>query len=235
MKRSAQDVRDTPAYPLVDAARYLHLPPSTLRRWVGGWSYPTVEGEQRSRRLLDAHRAGRSYVLSFNNLIEAHVLASMRIDHKIPMPKVRSALDWIERKLGVARPLLSLQFQAEEGVSLFIEHLGSLLAVSSFHGQVQIAEAVRAYLRRVERDPEGVPIKLFPWVRASSTDRTISIDPRFGFGRPVLVGTGVPTRALYEQFKGGDSVEFLAEDYDLPAQKVIDALGFEGAVVEPAA
>jgi uncharacterized protein (DUF433 family) len=234
MKRRAQDLRDVPAYPLVDAARYLHLPASTLRRWVNGWSYPTSEGEQHSHRLLDVHRSGRSYVLSFNNLIEAHVLASMRFDHKVAMPRVRQALTWVSSQLDIRRPLLNARFESD-GISLFVEHLGQVLDVSTFHGQVQIAEAVRSYLRRVERDPEGVPIRLFPWVRPTSNDKTISIDPRFGFGRPVIAGTGVPTRVLFEQFQGGDNVAFLAEDYELQAQQVIDALRFEGAVIEPAA
>jgi len=39
------------------------------------------------------------------------------------------------------------------------------------------------------------------------------IDPYVYFGRPVLVGTGIPTAVIADRYKAGDSVDDLANDY----------------------
>ncbi|MCA9648232.1 MAG: DUF433 domain-containing protein, partial [Myxococcales bacterium] len=32
------------------------------------------------------------------------------------------------------------------------------------------------------------------------------IDPNLAYGRPILYGTGIPTRIIADRFKGGDSL-----------------------------
>ena len=46
MAKWDNDVYNTPAYPLTDAARYLHISFGTLRSWMNGRYYPTKEGKQ---------------------------------------------------------------------------------------------------------------------------------------------------------------------------------------------
>ena len=41
-----------PAYGILEAAQYLRLPPSTLRDWVKGRSYPTEKGRRFSAPLI---------------------------------------------------------------------------------------------------------------------------------------------------------------------------------------
>lgn len=62
---AGMDPRDVPAYSIAEAARYLSLPASTLRRWI-------VTG-----RLSELAYTGRS-ILSFRNLVEAQGLSARR-------------------------------------------------------------------------------------------------------------------------------------------------------------
>ena len=39
------------------------------------------------------------------------------------------------------------------------------------------------------------------------------IDPRVSSGRPVLVGSGIPTAVIAERYKAGESIDQLADDY----------------------
>ena len=55
--------------------------------------------------------------------------------------------------------------------------------------------------------------------------RSVTIDPRRKFGQPVV--RAVPTAVLYEQFAAGDSVELIADAYDLTRSEVLDAIEFE--------
>jgi uncharacterized protein (DUF433 family) len=53
---------------------------------------------------------------------------------------------------------------------------------------------------------------------AGEMRRPMRITPLVAFGRPVLTGTGIPTRALGDPFKGGESVHELTEQYGVPSE-----------------
>jgi uncharacterized protein (DUF433 family) len=71
---------------------------------------------------------------------------------------------------------------------------------------------------------------LYPFTRKElSTDEPapVEIDPRVAFGRPVLIGRGVPTAVLADRFKAGDSLADLAEDYDTSTENIEAAIRSE--------
>ncbi len=201
-KLDLDESRRTPAYPFVEAAHYLNLPISTLRAWCLGQGY-AYKGKRRSFKRIIQLDGKPGEGLSFLNLIEAHVLAAIRRVHGVPLPKVRSALAFVSDALRIERLLAHADFQTD-GIDLFVEQLGRLLNVSN-RGQLEMAEILRAHLKRVERDPSGVPIKLYPFTRKSIVGEPpapVEIDPRVSFGRPVLRKKGVPTSILADRFKG---------------------------------
>jgi uncharacterized protein (DUF433 family) len=224
-------LRRTPAYPFSEGAHYLNLPTSTLRAWCLGQEYPGADGETRQFQGLITLDGRRREGLSFLNLIEAHVLAAIRRLHGVSLQRVRGALAFTTRALAVDRPLASVQFQTN-GIDLFVEELGTRLLNVSRDGQVEIADLMRAHLRRVQRDPEGVPIKLYPFTRrlisiTGDEPAPVEIDPRIAFGRPVLVGRAVPTAVLADRFKAGDSFQSLAEDYETSTVEIEEAIRCE--------
>ena len=166
--------------------------------------------------------------MSFTNLVEAYVLTAIRRKHQIALPTIRHGLDYLVRKLGAKRPLLEKEF-ATNGVDLFVDHLGEIINISR-DGQVEMADLIRAYLERIDRDAKGLPIKLYPFMRTQAPreqPRTVVIDPRVSFGRPVIAGTGIPTAVLAEQFKAGDPVPVLAKEYGADEEAVWDAIRCE--------
>jgi len=166
---------------------------------------------------------------SFLNLVEAHVLASIRRTHNVSLVKVRAALDYVKRELKIDRPLLSPKFQTD-GVDLFVEELNNLLNVTTH--VYSFEEIMRAYLKRIRRDVEGVPIKLYPFLRKDDSQKPeapspVEIDPRVAFGRPVLSGRSVPTAVLADRFKAGDSIEDLAGDFEVTSFVIQEAIRCE--------
>jgi len=224
-------LRRTPAYPFSEGAHYLNLPTSTLRSWFLGQGYTSADGEPRQFQPLIALDGERGQGLSFLNLIEAHVLAAIRRLHGVPLHRVRAALSFVSRRLNIERPLASAQFQTN-GIDLFVEELGTQLLNVSRDGQVEFADLMRTHLRRVKRDPDGVPIKLYPFTRKEISTKAenpapVEIDPRIAFGRPVLVGRAVPTAVLADRFKAGDSFQSLAEDYETSTTEIEEAIRCE--------
>ena len=221
------DPRDIPAYSISEAGHYLGVPTSTLRSWFAGQAY-AHRGERRQFQAVIRPADPKSHSLSFSNLVEAYVLTAIRRRHHIGLPTIRRGLDYLVKKLGSKRPLLEEQF-ATHGTDLFVERLGDIINLSR-NGQIEMADLIRAYLERVERDAKGVPIKLYPFMRSQpprEQPRTVVIDPRVSFGRPVVAGTGIPTAVLAEQFKAGDTVPVLAKDYGASEEAVWDAIRCE--------
>src|SRR5262245_3491401 len=85
-----QDPCEMPAYGILEAAHYLRLPPSTLRDWIKGRSYPTEKGQRFSAPLIPLPPR-------FFNLVEAHVLGALRREHHVSMAKAREALTFLEK------------------------------------------------------------------------------------------------------------------------------------------
>ena len=82
-------------------------------------------------------------------------------------------------------------------------------------------------LKRVDRDTRGLITRIYPWAGQIEEPKHIEIDQRRAFGRPVVAGTSVPTAALAERFRAGDSVEDLAKDFRIATPVVQSALRWE--------
>ena len=222
-----RDPRELPAYGIPEAAHYLRIPVATLRTWVCGRHYPTLRGPQRFEPVIDLADK-ECYLLSFVNLIEAHVLAAIRRQHNVPFPKVRSALRYLEQHFPSTHPLADQSFETD-GLDLFVEQFGQLIAISD-EGQLSIRNMLKAHLRRIERDISGLAVKLYLFTRRDEPEtapRVVVVDPRIAFGRPVLVGTRIPTEVIYQRFEAGESIEQLADDYGRTPSEIEEAIRCE--------
>ena len=217
-----------PAYSVSEAARHLRVSPATLRAWVAGRPYPTSAGERQSARLIHPAQA-EPPMLSFWNLVEAHVLRALRTEHGVPIPAVRKALRYAEKELGIEHLLLRRDLQTEAG-RLFLERYGQLIDLSN-SGQLAMKKMLEAHLRRVEWDPSRLPVRLYPFLAGSESedDRTIAIDPRVAFGRPVVRRAGVSTQAIVQRLDAGESVADIASDYELTQAEIEQAALYERA------
>jgi len=227
-RRSPQDtdLRDQPAYTLAEAARYLKLPVATLRSWVAGWPYPKAEGVARFQPLI--HPPSRQPpALSFWNLIEAHVLRSLRTEHGVSIKDVRLALAYAEKSLRIDRLLLRKELRTNAG-KVFLDRYGELIDLSA-SGQLALRHLLEEHLKRVEWDEWQFPIRLYPFlsVEPASAEGPIAIDPKIAFGRPVVIRAGVSTAAIVERIDAGETVDELAADYGLNASEIEQAIVYE--------
>lgn len=224
-----RDLRDIANYTVPEAARWLGLVSNTLRAWLTGQSYRTKDGVKRATRVVKP-ASSDPLGLSFWNVVECSVLASIRKEHGVSLQKVRKALDFVASRLEKPRPLIEQEF-VTDGVHLFVERFGKLIAASQ-HGQIAMREMLEASLTRIERDAAGVAARLFPWSHRPDEPRIVSIDPRVSFGRPTLVGTGIAVEAVLSRFRAGETLEHLAEDYQVETQRLQDLVRW---ALEPAA
>jgi uncharacterized protein (DUF433 family) len=218
------DPRDLPAYTVREAAHYLQLPVATLKSWVQGRTYPTRSGRKFFAPVLQLP-ASDPVRLSFFNLVEAHVLSAFRRDFRIDLKKIRSALRYVRAEFGWQHPLIEQRFETD-GAALFVQRLGMLVDASA-RGQI-VMNVIRPYFRRLEFDRDSV-VRLYPFTRSTIEDspRSVFIDPRFCFGRPALSRVHIPTAAIAERYKAGESIDELVEDYRCTREEIEEGLRCE--------
>lgn len=228
--RSLQQLspRDRPAYPLGEAARYARVAPATLRSWVLGRPYKTARGEKHWPALISVADPSRM-LLSFNNLVEAHVLRALRTKHGTPISAIRTALTYAQRELGVDRLFMSKALSTS-AKDLFLDHYGELINLSK-SGQLAIRGVLQAHLERVEWDDADLPRRLFPFLTSDDGHgaRHITIDPAIGFGRPILSRTGVSTLVVASRIDAGETIEDVAADYGVTEDELTEAVIYERA------
>lgn len=222
------DVRSQPAYPITEAARYLKLPSATLRTWVLGRPYPTQVGSAQFRPVIRAASAA-PVLLSFWNLIEAHVLRALRTEHGVSLRAFRQAVAFAERELGIDRLLLRQDLRSNAG-RLFLDRYGELINLSA-SGQLAMRQVLEAHLMRVRWDKEDLPIRLHPFVASTtaSNEMPIAIDAAIAFGRPVILRRGISTAAIVARIDAGEDPAEIARDYDLEPGEVEEAVVYERA------
>jgi uncharacterized protein (DUF433 family) len=218
-----RDPRELPMYSIGDAAVYLGVPRSTLSTWLRG---QRVRGRMLMYPLIKSGRA--TELLTFNNLAEAYVLASLTRRFDVPMRRVRNALKYV----GGERPLLTTPFSTD-GVSVFVEQFGKLIDAAR-GGQAAIREVVESSLERVDLDERKLPVRLYPWRLAPDEPRIIALDPRRSFGRPTVVGSAVQSETIIDRYRAGESIGHLASEYALD-REVIEGVVRWGLDAEKAA
>ena len=163
--------------------------------------------------------------LSFTNLVELHVLSTLR-GQSVRVDRIRSATRFIHEQMGKDHPLADVDTHTDE-VDVYVEYLGRLTNAST--AQTELRPLVEHYLRRIDRDEKGLARRLFPLTRAgdAETPRLVVIDPARRFGRPVLAQANIETAIIHERWRAGESVAELASDFDVAVEAIEEAVRFE--------
>ncbi len=214
--RTEGDVRDFPRYSISEAAFYVRIPVTTLHAWVQGQDYVTASGVHRTFRPLIALADKKHKLLSFYNLVEAHILRSTT-ERGVPFQNVRKALDYVQETIPGPHPLLTHNFETS-GKEIFVQHLGGTINASQY-GQRAMREILDKYLTLVPRDTSGLPLKVFP-----INSRRLAIDPLFSSGKPIVRDRGVTASVLWGRKRSGESIPQIAKDYGMTEIEVKEAI-----------
>jgi uncharacterized protein (DUF433 family) len=207
------DIYRTPLLTARDAAKHLSMPESTLDAWI------SKSKEQAPLiHVVDPEKRGWPR-LPFIGVVEAYVLRALR-DVGARMDDIRLAAELVRRELNDEYALASRRM-ATDGVAVFVQLADdSLIHVRG--SQYAIREVVQDYLRFVTWDEAGLPAQLR--LRQYPEAAQVIIDPRFGWGAPVLAASKAPVDAMVQLWRTGEPISVVAEEFRLPERVVEDVL-----------
>lgn len=227
-RQEGRDPRTAPIYSAAEAAKVVRVPAATVRSWVKGRSHPRREGEAFFEPVIRPADP-KLYRLSFQNLIELHVLSILRRQKDVPLANVRAAIEQMKSIFGTEHPLADVQ-TSTDCLDVYVEVFGEVLNATK--GQFMLRPLIERYLDRIDR----LAVRFFPFTRprVETSPKWIVIDPRRRFGRPYLVGTGVETKDIIARHQAGESVADLARDFEIEPAAVEEALRFEAQIASAA-
>lgn len=172
-------------------------------------------------------------LLSLVNLVEVHMVSMFRGLHQVPLQRIRRAITMMARRFpGEAHPLATKKFWTD-GRDIFTEHFHGHYESLVDAGQMAFPHVVESYAKRVQWSG-GLPGKLFPWtvnkIEEASADnlrRSVVVDPGVAFGRSVITGTRVTTKAIKDLWDIGTELAEIAAEFDVSPVQVQDAVRLE--------
>lgn len=225
------DPRNEPRYTYPEAARATGVPVSTIAAWVRGMPYTRP------------HKGDRGFVepvierpdpedtrLSFNNLLEAHVLRALRqAPEVVQLSKVREAIKQAQEEHGIDRLLIDPKLRSSGG-DLFLDYYIQLVELSKSR-QYAMRSILQQYLTRIEVDEDVHRATFFPIPKnpQHSAEKLVRVSPFVAFGNPIIGHIGASTQAIAERYNVGEEASSIMRDYDLTEDEFDEALSYEAA------
>lgn len=215
------DLLDRPTYGLQQVDRILALRSGTARRWIDGYvrlgkAYPPV---------VRVESTGDE-IVTWGEFVETRLLSEYR-SAGVPMVNLRPAVDRLRQDfdrrypLAHARPFVSvsgkeLVLKIQDDIDLE----NGLRLVVVRNGQIVLADPARRFADSTTFE-DDVAVRITPNAEIAE----VVVDPLRQFGEPVV--RSVPTEIIAEQYRVGESIDSIAEVYELTRSQVEAAVRFE--------
>jgi uncharacterized protein (DUF433 family) len=170
-------------------------------------------------------------VVSFLELIEIVVVARFRKGSPghpaVKLERLRRAHAYARERFQLPYPFASLKLQEYGGHILHefdVQEPGDTALALDMGGQWVLPGLVRDELKHFEYANELVS-RWYP----AGPEIPVVVDPHIAAGRPTIAGSGVTLNTIRERFAAGDSIAFIAEDFELEPSVIEKALQFATA------
>lgn len=218
---------ERPVYGFAQVDGLLGLKNGTARRWIDGY-------ERRGKDYSPVVRETRTNdeLVTWGEFVETRLLATYR-DAKVPMVHMRPVVEGLRQRFQVRYPLATVRPYLDEERRVVYEVQQEVgledsmkLVVEASSGQYVLAPDVRRFRSIAQfEESEGESGLVVARLRPLGERRQVVIDPARRFGVPVVRST--PTDVLAELVRAGEPVEWVAQQYDLTLEQVLDALEYE--------
>lgn len=213
--------RTRPVYTISQTAKLAGVSPITVRRWLYGADNPSTKmrpvfgGEDKYKENIAE--------VSFLQLAEIVVVSRFR-QRKVKLDTLRQAHAYACKILDLKYPFAWLHLKTD-GVHVFSDfeknHPDASLLTLDKKGQLTLPGNVIQALELFDYEEEFAA-RWYPIGR----NVPIVIDPRYGAGRPTIPYRRLPVASIYNRWKSGEKINFIASDYSLKPKIVETTLQY---------
>jgi len=216
-------------YTVPDAARLCHVSPRRIRYWLKGLPSEEID-EAEDRRLWKGELLpiGDKLALGFLDLQEVRFIDAF-LRTGVSWRLLRATHTNARGRYGVEHPFCTRRF-VTDGRQIMEEISRDALGVAYeevLQGQRVFRQVIEPFLRELEFAENDQLVRWWPL----GTSRAVVLDPNRHFGQPITSRSGVLTEILYTASKAGQTVQEIADWYDVDPVAVRDAIEFERALV----
>lgn len=211
-------------YSVGDATRLLGVSSAAkLRGWINGWP------NSKTRPIVDRDFKNTATV-SFLDLMELRFIEYFRAQG-VSMHTLRRAAEMARKEWNVHHPFaLSNAQYLTDRVKIIAQAAGETGDKHTWEltsGQYLIWEMIEATIAKgVVFDPASHLATT--WQPRPGDFPDVILDPARAFGRPIVDSAGIPTDALFRQWKAEDGdLERVARWFGVSAEQVQSAVAFE--------
>ena len=195
---SDSDRRTLPLYCFAEADRLARVGRGTSSRWLKGYRYWYAPDDLRAMPPVTESVEAQGAV-SFVDLVEVIVIGGLRLKG-FSLKAIRKINEYCQLFLQKTRPLVTETFKVSGRDIFVLAGHGHLVNVSSQRGMQAWDEVLDPFLETVDYENE-LARRWWPMGR----EYPVVVDPEFGFGLPVIAGSGVRTEILAERARAGDT------------------------------
>lgn len=206
-------------YTVPEIAHILQLPYHKVNLWVNkywdGELGKAFEGKY-------SWKIDKSKAINFQTLIEFHVLI-LFADSGVKTRDVLNAHKELSQKYNTPYPFSSKEILEKiktVGKKIFLE-LGD--DTISLDGTKQLnLILIKQFFKNLEFGNDSIATKFWPLGK----EKSIIVDPKRQFGHPLIEKTNIFPETIFNLFKSGEPIEFIAFTYDLNEKSIYDAIEF---------
>lgn len=214
-------------YTVPDAARLSGVSPRRIRYWLKGVENEKIKEEKNRLWMGELLPIHDKLALGFLDLQEVRFIDAF-LKTGVSWPLLRRVHKVARERYQIEHPFCTRRF-VTDGAQIMEE-----IAQESDESVLEevvckqrvFRQVVQPFIKELEFAPDDQLIRWWPL----GPERQVVLDPCRQFGQPIVAVGGVATEVLQAASKAGQSIEEIADWYEIEPRAVRDAIDFEMAL-----
>ena len=204
-------------FTISDLSEILRIPKSRARYWFNTYVREELPAITNYRYNFNSDQG---LYVNFKSLLQLYVFEELKKEG-FQKKSILNAYSTLSQTLNTKYPFATNKILIA-GKSILLELDNDHIIDANSTKQFNLVKVLTPYLRKIQFDTSGNAIRFYPLGKRNS----IVVDPKVQFGTPVISGTRIDIRTIFDSYQAGDSKDLISKIYDLTVDQINDAIEF---------
>jgi uncharacterized protein (DUF433 family) len=216
-------------YTLAQAAMFARMPINTL----GYWYYGTKATAP--LRATDVPKEEGKFI-TFLEFVEAIAIRSLRRERIVTLPKIREAIKAAQDKYQIKHPFAQQNHKTVivgKDIHILVGEEAMIGLTGRDRDQKSIRHFLEPYMLNLRFDENKIACEYFAY-KYGEGDKVIRMNPKVGFGEPLVGKTGYAAETLWRAAVAEGSIDKVCQYYEVDKESVVAACEYWESLSEAA-